>query len=128
MAASLGIPIARVTNFPPAASVLRDELGHAVTTLARASCAFDAQHRELASDITECKICAGHFCSLSTTRQGGKPRRLRLLAYRYFLPVAREAWNAESNVGCLCCSYNSGCNWLTGGSFAGAAPLGPSSS
>jgi len=50
------------------------------------------------------------------------------LAYRYFLPVAREAWNAESNVGCFCCSYNSGCNWLTGGSFAGAAPLGPSSS
>jgi hypothetical protein len=86
------------------------------------------QHRELASDITECKICAGHFCSLSTTRQGGESAQTRLLAYRYFLPVAREAWNAESNVGCFCCSYNSGCNWLTGGSFAGAAPLGPSSS
>jgi hypothetical protein len=86
------------------------------------------QHRELASDITECKICAGHFCSLSTTRQGGEAAQTRLLAYRYFLPVAREAWNAESNVGCFCCSYNSGCNWLTGGSFAGAAPLGPSSS
>jgi hypothetical protein len=58
----------------------------------------------------------------------GEATQTRLLAYRYFLPVAREAWNAESNVGCFCCSYNSGCNWLIGGSFAGAAPLGPSSS
>jgi hypothetical protein len=51
-----------------------------------------------------------------------------ILAYQYFLPVAREAWNAESNVGCFCCSCSSGCNWLAGGSFAGADPLGPSSS
>ena len=58
----------------------------AVTTLARASCAFDAQHRELASDITECKICAGHFCSLSTTRQGRKPRRLEFLLIGTFYP------------------------------------------
>jgi hypothetical protein len=53
-------------------AVLSEKLGNVVATLPFAPRAFDAQHRELASDITECKICAGHFCSLSTTRQGGE--------------------------------------------------------
>jgi hypothetical protein len=41
-------------------AVLREELGHAVTALARASCAFNPQHFELASDITKGEIRSGH--------------------------------------------------------------------
>src|SRR6476646_9035457 len=46
--------------------------------------------------------CQKRRLKLSTPR--GEAAQTRLLAYRYFLPVAREAWNAESNVGCFCCS------------------------
>jgi hypothetical protein len=42
------------------AAVLLDQIVNAVTALARAFGAFDAEHVELAFDVTENEISAGH--------------------------------------------------------------------
>ena len=56
IAPKVGHPLAHIA----AQAVLSNELGHAVTALARASCAFNPQHFELASDITKGEIRSGH--------------------------------------------------------------------
>ena len=42
------------------AAVLRDQLRHAVASLAVAPSAFDSQHVELAVDVAEDELAAGH--------------------------------------------------------------------
>ena len=49
VAPKVGHPLAHI----PAVAVLREELGNAITALARASRAFDAEHMQLTSDVAE---------------------------------------------------------------------------
>src|SRR5262245_34411143 len=97
-----GIPLRAIAveHFAPdhqvaLAAVLLDQLSHAVAALAVALGALDAQHIELALNIAEDDVTAGHEAMLHRYRAS---RRLDKSASRHMKPVvvSRVCWVPEA--------------------------------